>query len=79
MKVGRDGERVEIAVADSGPGVPEAERELIFEPFVSDFTRASSVGLGLFVVPLLVVAAQRLGLLHRLGLVLPLGDGPRGR
>jgi two-component system OmpR family sensor kinase len=29
----RDGGRIEIAVEDDGPGIPEAERERIFEPF----------------------------------------------
>jgi signal transduction histidine kinase len=29
----RDGERLEIAVEDDGPGIPEEERERIFEPF----------------------------------------------
>jgi len=36
---------VELAVEDSGPGVPPALRERIFEPFFT--TRASGVGLGL--------------------------------
>ncbi|HLA17931.1 MAG TPA: HAMP domain-containing sensor histidine kinase, partial [Dehalococcoidia bacterium] len=39
---GEDGDVV-IAVKDSGPGVAEAERELIFEPFF----RGDSSGLGL--------------------------------
>jgi signal transduction histidine kinase len=38
---------VELAVGDSGPGVPEALRERIFEPFFT--TRADGVGLGLAV------------------------------
>jgi two-component system OmpR family sensor kinase len=29
----RDGQRLEIAVEDDGPGIPEEERERIFEPF----------------------------------------------
>jgi signal transduction histidine kinase len=36
---------VELAVEDSGPGVPAALRDRIFEPFFT--TRASGVGLGL--------------------------------
>jgi signal transduction histidine kinase len=38
---------VELAVADSGPGVPPDLRERIFEPFFT--TRPSGVGLGLAV------------------------------
>ncbi|MBI2202775.1 MAG: HAMP domain-containing protein [Candidatus Rokubacteria bacterium] len=48
VKVGREDEWVTIAVADSGPGVPEAERELIFQPFVS--TKTDGLGLGLPIV-----------------------------
>ena len=48
VMVGQDGEWVEIAVADRGPGVPEAERERIFLPFVS--TKADGLGLGLAIV-----------------------------
>ncbi|WP_322083687.1 HAMP domain-containing sensor histidine kinase [Burkholderia sp. BCC1972] len=43
---GRDWLR--IAVSDSGPGVPAAQRERIFEPFVTG--RADGTGLGLAVV-----------------------------
>jgi signal transduction histidine kinase len=48
LAVGRDEQWVRIAVKDSGPGVSEAERELIFLPFVS--TRADGLGLGLPIV-----------------------------
>jgi signal transduction histidine kinase len=37
-----------LCVEDSGPGVPEADREHIFEPFTS--TRTDGVGLGLAIV-----------------------------
>jgi len=42
------GDAVELQVTDSGPGVPEGERERIFQPYVS--TKASGMGLGLAVV-----------------------------
>jgi two-component system NtrC family sensor kinase len=48
VTVRQDGEGVDIAVADGGPGVPDAERERIFLPFVS--TKADGLGLGLAIV-----------------------------
>ena len=44
----RDGLRLRIRVADTGPGIPEALREHCFEPFVTD--RADGTGLGLAIV-----------------------------
>jgi len=43
VRVARAGNRAEVAVEDRGPGVPEAERERVFEPF----HRASGGGTGL--------------------------------
>jgi signal transduction histidine kinase len=47
----RDGDRVAMAVADTGPGIPPEKREEIFEPFVqlgrSLTTGHEGVGLGL--------------------------------
>jgi signal transduction histidine kinase len=40
-----DGEWIEFSVADTGPGVPEAVRGSLFEPFVT--TKAQGTGLGL--------------------------------
>jgi len=42
-----DGTMVEIAIADSGPGIPREIRDKIFDPFFT--TRASGSGLGLSV------------------------------
>jgi C4-dicarboxylate-specific signal transduction histidine kinase len=42
----REGQRVVADVADRGPGVPEAQRQRIFEPF---FSTKDSTGLGLSV------------------------------
>jgi signal transduction histidine kinase len=49
-----DGEHVVICVEDAGPGVPESERDRIFEPFYRpaghDETEHGGVGLGLALV-----------------------------
>jgi len=37
-----------LEVTDEGPGIPEAVRDSLFEPFVT--TRAAGIGLGLAVV-----------------------------
>jgi PAS domain S-box-containing protein len=47
----RDGDSsVEIEVGDSGPGVPEADREKIFEPFYTTKLDGKGTGLGLPIV-----------------------------
>lgn len=47
-------ERVEISVADSGPGIPAPDLERIFEPFVT--TKQHGMGLGLSVCRTIVAA-----------------------
>ena len=47
VKVGRTGRGIELAVCDAGAGVPEAERERVFEPF---HPGARGAGLGLSIV-----------------------------
>jgi two-component system sensor histidine kinase KdpD len=49
-------EGVEIEVADSGPGVPDEEREAIFEKFHRASTAAGGMGLGLTICRGIVVA-----------------------
>jgi len=48
------GEQLQLAVADTGPGVPEADRAHIFEPFF--YRREGGIGLGLSVVAQIVAA-----------------------
>ena len=53
LQVQRKGGRVELRVCDRGPGVPEAYRERIFEPFFrlpGHAEKAGGVGLGLALV-----------------------------
>jgi C4-dicarboxylate-specific signal transduction histidine kinase len=43
----KDAQTIEVSISDRGPGVPEAELERIFEPFIT--TKAKGMGLGLAV------------------------------
>ena len=54
VRVARAGDRVCVAVTDTGPGIAPAEREAIFRPFYT--TRAKGTGLGLSVARELVRA-----------------------
>jgi two-component system, OmpR family, sensor histidine kinase KdpD len=49
VRAGRERDAVAIEVADEGPGIPEAERERVFDPFyrVHEGDRKSGTGLGL--------------------------------
>jgi PAS domain S-box-containing protein len=49
-----DQETVEIAIVDSGPGIPAELRDRVFEPFVS--TKANGMGLGLSICRSIVEA-----------------------
>jgi two-component system sensor kinase FixL len=49
-----DGERVEIEISDSGPGIPTADLERVFEPFVT--SKEHGTGLGLAVCRTIVTA-----------------------
>jgi two-component system, cell cycle sensor histidine kinase and response regulator CckA len=49
LTLGATTDRVLIEVGDTGPGVPIAERERIFEPFVTTKPIGEGTGLGLFV------------------------------
>ena len=59
IDVDADGERARVRVRDRGPGIPAAERHLIFDPFargrLTDATRGGK-GLGLFIARRVVEA-----------------------
>ena len=59
IDVDADDERARVRVRDRGPGVPAAERHLIFDPFargrLTDETRGGK-GLGLFIAKRIVEA-----------------------
>jgi signal transduction histidine kinase len=73
LRAERRDELVVVAVADEGPGIPEADRERVFERFVqldqSSTRRAGGTGLGLYLCRQLAVA---------LGGTVELADAPGG-
>ncbi|WP_284247396.1 ATP-binding protein, partial [Methylobacterium haplocladii] len=73
LSVGKSATGVVIAVADDGPGIPEAERHAMLQPFVRgdrarNLNDASGFGLGLSIVFAIVEAHDgRLALENRVG------------
>jgi two-component system, NtrC family, nitrogen regulation sensor histidine kinase NtrY len=53
IRVEARGDRATIAVSDNGPGVPEADRQSIFDPYVT--RREGGTGLGLAIVRKIVI------------------------
>jgi signal transduction histidine kinase len=51
-----EGERVVLTVADDGPGIPESDRERIFDPFHTTRRREGGSGLGLSIARSLLSA-----------------------
>jgi two-component system NtrC family sensor kinase len=56
VTAGRADDCFVLEVADSGPGVPEGDRDAIFEPFYSTRAAGEGTGLGLFLVKKVVGA-----------------------
>ena len=72
VSLSRDGAQALLTIADQGPGVPDAERERIFQPFVrleSRPRRVAGTGIGLAVVRELATA---------LGGTVSVSDAPAG-
>jgi len=61
VRIGTDGKLASLEVADSGPGVPEQDRERIFDPF---FTTKPGVGTGLGLAISRKIAAELGGALE---------------
>jgi C4-dicarboxylate-specific signal transduction histidine kinase len=53
VRLRREGEFYELNVDDSGPGIPEALRETVFDPYVT--TKHDGTGLGLAIVKKIVI------------------------
>jgi two-component system, NtrC family, nitrogen regulation sensor histidine kinase NtrY len=53
IRVEARGRRAAVTVSDNGPGVPEADRQRIFDPYVTH--RAGGTGLGLAIVRKIVI------------------------
>lgn len=59
LTAGADSETIWIAVSDRGPGIPEADREKIFEPFVqANPNKKTGTGLGLAICQTIVQLHQ---------------------
>jgi signal transduction histidine kinase len=56
---------VRIAVADEGPGVPEANREKVFQRFFTTDAEHTGTGLGLAIVASVAAASGGRALLDR--------------
>lgn len=69
IEAATDGPHVVIAVEDEGPGIPEPDRERVFERFVRLDRGAAGIGLGLYIPRALVEA---------MGGTIAVEDGPVG-
>jgi two-component system cell cycle sensor histidine kinase/response regulator CckA len=79
---GPDGEAATIAIADTGPGIPQEDLPRIFEPFFSTKETGKGVGLGLAICHSLIeamkgaiVVESHLGLGTTFYILLPLAEG----
>lgn len=69
IEVAADGPHVVVAVQDEGPGIPEEDRERVFERFVRLDGGTTGIGLGLYISRALVEA---------MGGTIAVEDGPVG-
>ena len=72
VRVARDGDRVALSVEDNGPGIPEQDRERVFERFYRVLgTGTDGCGLGLAIV-------REIAASHHAEVTLATGAGDRG-
>jgi len=72
VRVARDGDRVALSVEDNGPGIPEQDRERVFERFYRVLgTGTEGCGLGLAIV-------REIAASHHAEVTLAAGAGDRG-
>ncbi len=83
VTTGTTRDRVEVSVTDTGPGIPETEREHVFERFYVGHPHSGGLGLGLYIARQLVElhggrlwADQAPGEGARFTISLPLNDAP---
>lgn len=77
VKVAREAEALVLSVTNDGPGIPESERERVFDPFYRiPGTGVAGTGLGLAIVK---TYADRLGAVVTLADAHPEGEDERGR
>ncbi|WP_300010357.1 response regulator [Pseudonocardia sp.] len=58
LETARDGDRITVAVTDDGPGIPDAVRDRVFDPFVSTKPPGAGTGLGLTVAHRIVTESH---------------------
>ncbi len=49
ITISAEGTRVRVAFEDTGPGIPESDRDAVFEPFFTTREGGGGTGLGLYV------------------------------